>query len=65
MVVTFAREFGVFAALFTFLLMYVLQQNANREKRYVEIIEKFAAIIDVKLDALEKTICDFTGRAKN
>lgn len=64
----FAREFGIFAALFTFLLLYVLRENSKREAKYQSaidknqsVIEKLADIIDVKLDTLERTICDFVG----
>lgn len=68
----FAKEFGIFAALFTFLLLYVLRENSKRECKYQtvieknqSVIEKFADIIDVKLESLEQTICDigrsFTG----
>ena len=61
----FAKEFGIFAALFTFLLLYVLRENSKREKKYTDIIERFASIIDVKLDTLEKTLCDFVGVTPN
>jgi hypothetical protein len=61
--VTFAKDYGLFAALFTFLLVYVLQENARREKKYVEIIEKFANIIECKLETLEKAICDFIKKS--
>jgi len=54
-----AKEYGMFAALFTSLLFYVLKQNEKREERLHQVIEKFANIIDVKLESLEKTICDF------
>lgn len=67
----FAREFGIFAALFTFLLLYVLRENSKRESKYQNVIdknqtviEKFADIIDVKLDTLEKTLCDYVGVKK-
>lgn len=65
---SFAKDFGIFASLFTFLLLYVLRENSKREAKYQtvidknqSVIEKFADIIDVKLEALENTICDFVG----
>lgn len=61
-IASFAREFGIFAALFTALLLYVLYENSKREAKYTSLIEKFANIIDIKLEALEKTICDFVNR---
>lgn len=63
---SFADKFGLWAALFTCLLLYVLQTNSKREQKYQQVIEKnqsviekFADIIDIKLDAIEKTICKF------
>lgn len=64
----FAKEFGIFAALFTSLLLYVLSENSKRESKYQaaidknqSVIEKLADIIDVKLETLEKTLCNFVG----
>lgn len=58
----FAEEYGIFAALFTFLFLYVLRENTKREKKYIEVIEKFANIIDVKLEALERTIVKYVKK---
>lgn len=48
---------GVFACLFVWLLFYQLKDSSNREKRYVDIIEKlsnqFEIIEDVKEDVKE------------
>jgi aromatic ring-opening dioxygenase catalytic subunit (LigB family) len=57
-----AKEYGIFAALFSGLLIYVLKQNEKREERLHSVIEKFANIIDVKLENLEKTICQFVKK---
>lgn len=54
-----AQEYGIFAAMFTGLLFYVLRENSKREAKYQSVIEKFANIIDVKLEQLEKTLCNF------
>lgn len=54
-----AEDYGIFAAMFMGLLFYVLRENSKREAKYQDVIAKFANIIDVKLEALEKTICKF------
>lgn len=68
---SFAKDFGIFAALFTFLLLYVLNENSKREKKYQDVIdknqsviEKFADIIEIKIEALEKTLCSFVGKGE-
>ena len=68
-IASFAREFGVFAALFTALLLYVLRTNSQREIMYQQtidknqtVIEKFADIIEIKIEALEKVICEFVKK---
>lgn len=48
---------GVFACLFVWLLFYQLKDSSNREKRYIDIIDKlsvqFENIEDVKEDVKE------------
>ncbi|AOY76928.1 BhlA/UviB family holin-like peptide [Clostridium formicaceticum] len=48
---------GAFAALFVYLLFYVLRENSKREGKYQEIIQeltsKFNIIEDVKSDVKE------------
>lgn len=48
---------GAFAALFIYLLFYVLKENSSREAKYQEIIQNltdhFSVIEDVKSDVKE------------
>lgn len=44
---------GIFAALFIMLLVYVMNANDTREKRYLDSIDKLHEIIDVKLVELK------------
>lgn len=46
--------YGVFAILFFFLLLYVLRKNDEREKRYIDTIEKDQMIIKNLTDNLRK-----------
>ncbi len=47
---------GLFAALFTFLLFYILRDSSNREKKYIETINKLTqhldAVIEIKKDVI-------------
>lgn len=52
-VLKFATTQGFFATLFVSLLFYVLKENARRELKYQEIIEKFS----FKLETIEAGIC--------
>lgn len=65
-IASFADKFGLWAALFTFLLFYVLRENSKREEKYQKVIEnnqtvieKLANIIDVKIEDIQKTVCEF------
>ncbi|MDD4816059.1 MAG: BhlA/UviB family holin-like peptide [Clostridia bacterium] len=48
---------GIFAGLFVWLLFYQLKDSSNREKRYIDIIDKLSiqleTIEDVKEDVKE------------
>ena len=51
-----ALSSGLFAALFTFLLFYILKDSSNREKKYIETINKLTkhldAVIEIKKDVI-------------
>lgn len=53
-----AIENGVFAVLFVSLFLYVLRENAKREFKYQEIIEKLSSIIEEKIGKIEIKIDD-------
>jgi len=42
---------GVFAILFTYLLLYILKENSKRESNYQEILKQFSDLLpDIKED---------------
>lgn len=44
---------GIFACLFVWLLFYQLKDSSNREKRYIDIIDKLSIQLDVVEDVKE------------
>ena len=46
---------GAFGALFVWLLFYVLKENAKREQKYQELLEKLTANYDI----LKDNFCEF------
>jgi hypothetical protein len=58
-------EYGIFASMFTLLLYYVLNENKKREAKYIQILESFGNIINVKLDAIEKCLCSMGAKKDN
>lgn len=55
-IINAALSSGLFAALFTFLLFYILRDSSNREKKYIETINKLTqhldAVIEIKKDVV-------------
>ncbi len=50
---------GVFAALFSYLLLYVLKENSKREQKYQEIIQRFSnylPTIETNIDFIRKYV---------
>jgi preprotein translocase subunit YajC len=46
---------GVFAVLFTYLLLFVLRENGKREQKYQELLKSLSENYDV----LRSNFCDF------
>lgn len=56
-----ASQWGIFAALFVSLLVYVIKQNEKREKEYQEFIKTLQNDISVTTSASHSMIEEITG----
>ncbi|MED4309154.1 hypothetical protein C6W27_09090 [Bacillus paralicheniformis] len=53
---------GPFAVLFTWLLIYVMKSNRERESRLQDLLDKFSDKYDVIIDKLDRLEEKFRGR---